>query len=153
MHLHTVAGPHWQRRLWRTSIVNILIHRQACWYRRTLKGRLERFFPDDNTVDIGFGEAALKRPGVKGWHSEEELSGVKSALMWYFCSRRNFEWTKKGGEVLSRSEGRVYYGWCRTIWAWVDSTAAEGWWIARFLDVKKDRGAFIMRHGTLTKVK
>lgn len=60
---------------------------------------------------------------------------------------------KKGGEVLSRSKGRVYYGWCRTIWAWVDSTAAEGWWIARFLDVKKDRGALIMRHGTPTKVK
>lgn len=144
MHLHTVAGPHWQRRLWRTSIVNILIHRQACWYRRTLKGRLERFFPDENTVDIGFGEAALKRPGVKGWHSEEELSGVKSAFMWYFCS---FPFP------LSRSKWRVYYGWCRTIWARVDSTAAEGWWIARFLDVKKDRGALIMRHGTSTKVK
>lgn len=40
MHLHTDAGPHRQRRLWRTSLVNILIHRQACWYCHTLKRQL-----------------------------------------------------------------------------------------------------------------
>lgn len=132
MHLHTVAGPHWQRRLRRTNLVNILICRQACWCHRTLRGRLERFLCDENTVDISSAEATLIRPSVKGWHTAEQLRGVKCAILWYFCLRQNFKSTKiqkKRGKFLVKSEGRVYYGWCQAIWVWVDSAATEGWWI------------------------
>lgn len=134
MHLHTVAGPHWQRRLWRTSIVNILIHRQACWFRRTLKGRLERFFPDENTVDIGFGEAALKRPGVKGWHSEEELSGVKSALMWYLLLETKLWMDKKRRRGSFKKQGTCI------LWLVSNNLGLSGFYCSRGLTNRKVLG-------------
>lgn len=57
MHLHMDAGPHWQRRLRWTSLINILIHHQACWYCHTLKVALSD--PLTMKIVIGFGDALL----------------------------------------------------------------------------------------------